>query len=228
MILAVTEPAVWAALITAIGAAIIVPIVNTIQNNAKLRNDSKLTELQLTLDTMKSQLQRLEGENARLDQDNSNLRVRVMHLEGLQDQLPFPQWHLDRNWRYVWVNKATELELLGPLGKTADDVIGKSATEVWPPEIAAKLKEIDSRAMHSGTRRAFGIGFSFGPDIPGTFHIAKFPVFSNNKHTGWTGLAIPEEAGPNDLAKRVIIDKSLTDTRSVINALSSDPDKTKP
>lgn len=218
------EVAAYVALVTAVGTAVLVPLIQAWQSNKKIDADGRLKELQLTVDTMKGQLDRLESENRRLAEDNNSLRVRVMHLEANQDQLPFPQWQLDRNWRYVWVNKATELELLAPLGKTGEDVIGKQASEVWSADVAARLKEIDARAMHSGTRRAFGIGFSFGPDIPGTFHIAKFPVFLNNRHTGWTGLAIPEEAGPNDLVKRVILDKSLTDTKSIVAALNSPND----
>lgn len=182
----------YAALATAVGAAVLVPVLNYLNKRA---NESK--------SDLKEVISELRASVKRLDEENEELRIRVNHLESLQQELPFPEWSKDRFGRYAWVNASFEMEFLFPVGLTRHDVIGSTDEEVWSKskevslevisKLVADLRIIDNKALRSAQRRVFCPGFTFlTPDV--TYLVCKIPLFRDSVHTGWRGIAMPEVA----------------------------------
>lgn len=109
--------------------------------------------------------------------------VRIEHLEaeiqGLRiarDLDPFPQWLVDLDGRYTFVNRPFEEVFLAPERQTFRDMVGKTDDDIWPAPFCKMLKSLDiaARKRSDGTARA-----TASLDIPAlgpsTVTVHKFP-----------------------------------------------------
>ena len=67
-------------------------------------------------------------------------------MKVLIDSLPFAAWSKDKYGKYIYVNKKHEEEI----GRTFDNIIGKTDFEVWPLDLARQFKEEDKETMTRG------------------------------------------------------------------------------
>ncbi|MGA8891179.1 MAG: PAS domain S-box protein, partial [Anaeromyxobacteraceae bacterium] len=75
------------------------------------------------------------------------LRASQAMLKGITDAIPEPIFLKDRSSRWVFVNPAT----LDLLGKTMDEVIGRSDREIYSdPAVGGALEATDRRVLESG------------------------------------------------------------------------------
>lgn len=69
----------------------------------------------------------------------------MRRTRALLDSLPDPAWLSDRQHRMIAVNEA----YCTISGRAEDDILGRSADQIWPEEAAIALVEQDAEAMHS-------------------------------------------------------------------------------
>lgn len=105
------------------------------------------------------------------------LEAEINGLRLARDLDPFPNWVVDLQGSYRFVNREFETYFLEPERKTYRDVIGKQHSDLWPPSFCATLESLDAAARQrpDGTARAVArIDVpNFGPcDV--TVH--KFPI----------------------------------------------------
>lgn len=90
-----------------------------------------------------------------------NRRMELMEAEinGLRiarDLDPFPNWLVDLEGRYTFVNRPFEEAFLVPKRQTYRDLIGKTHEEFWPQAFCETLRTLDraARSRPDGTARA--------------------------------------------------------------------------
>jgi PAS domain S-box-containing protein len=98
-------------------------------------------------------------------------RVATARLQGILDHTPATVSMRDPDGRYLLVNRQWE----AVLGVSAEDVIGRTAAEVFPPEMAADITALHRRVLDTG--EAFEHERqSQGPDGVRTLQVIEFPV----------------------------------------------------
>lgn len=106
-----------------------------------------------------------------------NLEAEINGLRIARDLDPFPNWVVDLNGCYRFVNREFESYFLEPQRKTYRDVIGKSRDDIWPEEFCRTLQNLDAvaRKRPDGTARA-----TTSLDVPNlgkcNVTVHKFPV----------------------------------------------------
>lgn len=124
---------------------------------------------------------------------NQDKRIEVLEIEihGLRiahDLDPFPNWVVDLQGRYTYVNREFEHIFLEPQGQTHRDIVGKLREDFWPPDFCKTLQSLDAAARKrpEGTARA-----TTQADIPGlgrcTMAIHKFPIRFKGAIVAFTG-----------------------------------------
>lgn len=77
------------------------------------------------------------------------LKASVTLLKASSPTVPIPMWVKDWNGVMLSLNDAYEKEFLFPNGKTREDYIGHTDTEVWGEEIAEQFRKNDNLAALS-------------------------------------------------------------------------------
>lgn len=110
----------------------------------------------------------------------ARVEVQEAEINGLRiarDLDPFPNWLVDLQGCYKYVNREFETVFLEPDKRTYRDVVGKCHADLWPADFVATLENLDASARKrpDGTARAVT-----SLDIPGigraTVTVHKFPV----------------------------------------------------
>lgn len=85
-----------------------------------------------------------------------NLEAEINGLRIARDLDPFPNWVVDLQGCYRFVNREFESYFLEPKRQTYRDIIGKCHTDLWPQEFCKTLKALDaaSHQRPDGTARA--------------------------------------------------------------------------
>jgi PAS domain S-box-containing protein len=85
------------------------------------------------------------GLEQRVQARTAELRQQTLYLRALIDTLPWWVWMKDTESRYLAANEAAA----GTGGLTADQMIGKTDFDVWPPDIAHAYRADDIEVMLS-------------------------------------------------------------------------------
>lgn len=123
---------------------------------------------------------------ARADKLESKIDLIELEVQGLRlarELDPFPNWIVDLEGRYIFVNRAFEREFLDPLGQGYRWAIGKSHKDVWGEEVAAKIRTLDDAARRRPDRRARAVIGAKGHQL--TIH--KFPHCVHGVPVAWAG-----------------------------------------
>lgn len=83
-----------------------------------------------------------------------NMAIEIQGLRLAQGRDPFPRWIVDSTGKYQFVNANFEEIFLRPQGLSAYDVINKQHEDIWPPEVAKTLHELDNKAKERYDGRA--------------------------------------------------------------------------
>lgn len=126
----------------------------------------------------------IKQQNERIE----NLEAEINGLRIARDLDPFPNWIVDLEGHYTFVNRPFEECFLEPQKRTYRDLIGKTHKDFWPPAFCETLRTLDASARKrpDGTARANTI-----LSLPGigewevTVH--KFPCKIRGVVVAWTG-----------------------------------------
>ncbi|MDD2619836.1 MAG: response regulator [Syntrophomonadaceae bacterium] len=131
-------------------------------------------------------------------------------LKAILDNLPFLAWFKDINGRYIEINTVMEKSS----GLLREEIIGKTALDIWPEELARLYIADDYEAVskrcqiHTEQRMADESGGEW-------FSFFKTPVFDENEEViGITGIARDITASrilEHDLLEQRVFLKSLMD-----------------
>jgi PAS domain S-box-containing protein len=130
---------------------------------------------------------KLEGKVERLELEIIGLRLRP-------DLDPFPNWIIDLEGRYIFVNREFERQFLEPQGKNYRDMIGKRHEDIWPSDFCRKLRALDEIARNTPSGHSRGVTAIDGRKI--TVH--KFPYRIRGAVVAYAGYItdVEEEVGP--------------------------------
>ena len=98
-----------------------------------------------------------------------------MHLLAILDNMPFMAWYKDNKCRFIAVNQP----FADSLGKTKEEIIGKTDFDIWPYELALNYTNEDYEVMRTKEKKTFDeqIDDNFGGKW---FEIFKSPVFDDD------------------------------------------------
>lgn len=90
------------------------------------------------------------------DRKIENLELEIQGLRMCGELDPFPNWIINLDGQYVFINREFEKRFLEPKGWNYRDVIGAKHEKLWSDEICRKLKALDdqARARPDGRARA--------------------------------------------------------------------------
>ena len=109
--------------------------------------------------------------------DRKRAEARLFESEGLYcslvENMPQSLFRKDKDGRFTFVNG----KFCTTLGKTADEVIGKTVFDLYPPQIAFCYVEDDIRIMETGLPVEKEDAYFHQNGIPVTVHVVKTPLF---------------------------------------------------
>ena len=116
----------------------------------------------------------------------------IERFRELMDEAPWNASIKDAEGRYLYLNRHY-LATLGP--RFGSEWYGKTDADIWPPENAARMREIDTLALAGADVPVFSLVRPFD-DGPHTFVIMKFPLATQDGRTvlGGVGLDLTEHA----------------------------------
>lgn len=115
---------------------------------------------------------------------------RIDGLEAAREDFPFPMWQVSRSGECIHVNRHFIERFLTPRNKTPADVLGLKHDDIWPAQVAAKIRRLTSAAMASPDKRARldGIDMEDGTSVSVT--LLKIPDYSRTTLMGFSVYAI--------------------------------------
>ena len=119
--------------------------------------------------------------------------------EVLLDSLPLITWMKDKEGRYVTVNKT----FAERFGLHPSEVVGKTARDLWLPEVADKLMAADDEVLRTGCPIQ---GRSQECDGDGSLHwreFSRWPIFAED------GRVIGSTGASWDVTDRVLVEQEL-------------------
>ncbi|TCL68519.1 PAS domain S-box-containing protein [Hydrogenispora ethanolica] len=122
-----------------------------------------MDDLNRTKQDLLQELVALRQENEALQKERSQLRdlqERFHFLQVLLDTIPSPFFYKDRAGRYLGCNVGLEKYL----GRSRDQIIGKTSAEIYPPENAAQYRRHDLELLQTGGTRTDEDRVGFLPD----------------------------------------------------------------
>jgi PAS domain S-box-containing protein len=115
-----------------------------------IRAPDEIGELSAAFDVMIAELRHaIETLEQRVQERTAALRQQTRYLRTLIDTLPLWVWLKDTQHRYLAINQANA----DACGRSIDDMLGKSDTELWPPAIAERYRADDMEVMAALERK---------------------------------------------------------------------------
>lgn len=151
----------------------------------KLVEEYKFEVVELRKDV---QLLRLELHAKQMEV--TDLRNQLLIFESSHADVPVPMWLKDTDGKMLFVNAEYERVILNPLGKRAEDYLGKTDTEVWGPEIAEKFQKHDRAIMRTKKPEIFKETWTNQNGDTFTGEIIKYPRFLGRTIIGIGGIII--------------------------------------
>jgi two-component system, cell cycle sensor histidine kinase and response regulator CckA len=132
-------------------------------------------------------------------------------LQQILDNASSVVFAKDRDGRYLFVNREFERVV----GQPAEAVIGRTDFEIFPSDVAARLRHNDLRVLNEGRSLAFEESAQLGPEGR-TFLTSKFPLLDADGHAyAVCGMA-------TDITERKRVEETL---RTAAFAVSSAEDE---
>jgi PAS domain S-box-containing protein len=156
----------------------------------------------------------IDNEN-RLKQAEEKLRCRESYLSAIVENQPGRIWMKDLSGRYLMANTAFA-RACGLAG--ADMVIGKTDSDLWPPEVAQRYRSHDMTVINSRSPlRVEEKLTDCGSDR--WFEIHILPISdANGNALGTTGFCL-------DITDRKVAELTIAQQNQMLQKLNSDKDK---
>jgi hypothetical protein len=156
-----------------LGGGLLAVILN---HRVRMRGEER-TDFDAINEALKTQRDEAITRGREQDEKIERLEAEINGLRIARDLDPFPNWVVDLQGCYRFVNREFEAYFLEPNKQTYRDIIGKRHEDVWPESFCKTLKNLDAaaRTRPDGTARAV-----VRVDVPrlGACDVAihKFPI----------------------------------------------------
>ena len=135
---------------------------------------------------MNSRIFALEAEIAGLEGSAELSRVTLHRQQAILDNIPDLVWLKDVEHRYIIVNKAFGQAC----GLSPGELIGRTACDIWPADLAEKYRHDDALVAASGTRRLLEEPLEYSTGERKWVETIKLPVMdSAGQVIGTSGIA---------------------------------------
>lgn len=135
---------------------------------------------------LKSRISELEAQTTAFRRDSELLREVQRRQQAILDNIPDLVWLTDAEGRYLIVNRAFGQACGLPPG----DVIGKTAADIWPPDLAEKYRRDDANVMAARTRRRIEEPLEYATGERKWIETIKMPVMDDDDRViGTRGVA---------------------------------------
>ncbi|MCK7583003.1 MAG: ATP-binding protein [Chromatiales bacterium] len=162
------------------------------------------------------QLQQQQQLEALVEARTRELRRQTHSLRALIDNLPHLAWMKDREGRLLAINRV----FAERLGRTPEELLGKSARDLWPSEIAERYLASDERVMK--TRRQVTFEEPLGLDPNSLYETFKAPILDETGEilgtVGFSRDIRPQREMEAELARRAELAESATRAKSAFLA----------
>lgn len=158
------------------------------------RYDKALKDSEARIESLAVKIHQLEEKIDELTKSRDYFKNQLVLLQAAHYDDPLPRWTKDKQGRMIHVNRAYEEAFLKPIGKTADDYIGKLDKDVWGASTAEEFRKNDLYVQRTGK---VWIGFEHydmgGKNLFHKFYFIKNPYYVRGTKTilGTEGKAIP-------------------------------------
>lgn len=140
-----------------------------------------------------------EKQDKKIEEMESRLDSKAKKANGVPwafiENLPLPAWAKDMDGKMLWINSEYSMQF----GIKPNEYEGRTDYDVWPFEIAEKLRKHDLEVARSG------LTMRFKEEVPETWGepnsriliwtVQKFPIYGpDGKITAVGGIASPAEA----------------------------------
>lgn len=112
----------------------------------------------------------VKSQSARID----TLEAEINGLRLARDLDPFPNWVVDLQGEYIFVNREFEMVFLAPRGQGFRDIVGKKHSDIWPEAFCRVLRRLDAKAKNLPSAKATA-ALSI-PEGEFTVVVHKFPI----------------------------------------------------
>ncbi len=153
-------------------------------------------------------VKRLEMEVAERQKTEVELRKSEELFNSFMKHLPGAAVIVDAQGRYLFVNETWERMS----GKTREEALGKTADDIWRPEIAARFKEADHLAFATKQRQQTVVNHSQENEIQ-SWLISRFPILDQDgapRLVGVVGI---------DISEQKLLKETLRETTDNLQAL---------
>lgn len=117
---------------------------------------------------------------ARIGELEKRVETQEAEIQGLRiarDLDPFPNWVVDLQGCYRFVNREFETHFLEPKKQTYRDIIGLSHGDIWPDDFCRTLKALDAAAQKRPDGTARAVTSLDIPNLgPSQVTVHKFPI----------------------------------------------------
>lgn len=144
----------------------------------------------------------------KLEEDMRQLKNQLLLLQISLPELPIPMWTKSDTGVFLAVNKAFETIYLDPIGKKAEECIGKTDVEVWGIEIGSIYQRHDLSAMKTGKTESFVEPLKTASTIKTIYVLRYVRKLDNSYIVGVGGLAF-EESLLNSLSSQLQTNKDI-------------------
>jgi PAS domain S-box-containing protein len=115
-----------------------------------------------------------------------SLRESEGRFQAFMDHLPAGAWILDEHSRCLFVNRLYSTMT----GLDVGCIVGKTAYDLYPPEIAAEHQSNDRLALESGSGVELEEPYIRPDGTPGELLVVKFPIMERNQRLRIGGVAL--------------------------------------
>ncbi len=146
------------------------------------REEQRL-DFKMILDVVTRQRDEAFAKLGETEEKFEKVELEVQGLRLARDLDPFPNWIVDLEGRYIFVNREFEKEFLEPRSHSYRWAIGKRHEDLWSPAFATKMKTLDEMARKRPDRRARANMMIEGRQM--TIH--KFAICMRGVPVAWAG-----------------------------------------
>ena len=155
----------------------------------------------LTYEELEQRVKKLDEEAVKRKQAEKALWESEERFGLFMDHVPGVVFIKDLKGRYVYVNKAYELNR----GCNREDCIGKTDDDLWPPEAAVRFKRSDQQVMSEGISLEIVEPVSYADGDIHTQLTRKFPVLKKGKPILLAGIGL-------DITDRKLAEEALRES----------------
>ena len=165
--------------------------------------EKTLNDIALEAEILRRRIAELESLEAERQKTGKTLQDQLTFLQQLIDTIPSPIFYKDTQGRYLGCNKAFEVRV----GRTRDEIVGLTAADLYPAELAKKYDEMDRALFLSPGEQTFEASIVYADGEEHQIVLNKGTYFNaDGEVAGLVGVT-------TDITRRICVENELRQTQ---------------